>query len=582
MYRVDGRKISNLFLLYTSLKPALSLLSSKCMLIPSSLSRNINIVYRSTALMMGDNNISTKYTKVPSDRLVYTQPSKSSYPKRSSNWRNGLYDILDLVEESNQQGEDNPVVLFQNEKYVCIYDMYPKAKYHMLLMRRKNIEHIGQMNNIYTLNDLQPSNLHEMKEFHTLARNIATNLESSDQSIKIKLGYHALPSFEPLHLHLISSDLNSKCITKKKHVISFTSPLFFIDPTSVESHLESAFADSCLLSVRKERATSVLDDTPMVCTRCKRQAVSVPDWKRHNEVCDVIPMEKETDQKLNSLIGWKRQPLSDEEKRGTKRSKSTTVSTFDGVQTKYGKRLRKEEDKETHNARVRNTYLKIDMDESIFDRLHNMVNRVGREWTEENNTRHHQSKSKKQAKKQLTISPRSRHSVHMTYFFMGRVLNDMPSEDVQRWNTMVRSCVLVHNKIPRDYTLSFKSLILFPPNRNYLVVAEFEASSDLVGLYNQLCSLALAEKSGDNTHEYEFPLLRELTLKQQQYDSKWIPHVTLGNVQGGSREDVTRLGEWLGNKTYEDISSTNVLGLSLGGPMPQVDINWKFPFINSR
>jgi len=510
--------------------------------------------------MMGNNNnISTEFTKVPSNRLVYTQPSKSSYPKRSSNWRNGLYDILDLVEESNQQGEDNPITLFQNEKYVCIYDMYPKAKYHMLLMRRKNIEHIGQMNNIHTLNDLHPLHLDEMKEFHTLARNIATNLESYDQTT-MKLGYHAVPSFEPLHLHLISTDLNSKCITKKKHVISFTSPLFFVDPISVEMHLESAFADSCLLSVRKERATCVLDETPMACTRCKRQAVSVPDWKRHNEVCDVIPMEKETDQKLNSLLGWKRQPLSEEENRGTKRSLSTTVSTFDGVQTKYGKRLRKVEDKETNNARVRNTYLKIDMDESIFDQLHNMVNRVAREWTEENNTRHQQSKSKKQAKKQLTISPRSRHSLHMTYFFMGRVLNDMPSEEVQRWNSLVRSCVLEHNKsTPRLYSLRFKNLILFPPNRNYLVVAEFEASSDLVDLYDQFCSLALAEKSGDKTDDdvYEFPLLRDLTLKQQQYDSKWIPHVTLGNVQGGSGEDVARLGEWLSNKTYQEIS-TNV------------------------
>lgn len=561
------------------------------MLIPTLPRRNINIINlsnsplchqinRRAAMMMGDNdNISTEYTKVPSDRLVYTQPSKSSYPKRSSNWRNGLYDILDLVEESNQQGEDNPIVLFQNEKYVCIYDMYPKAKYHMLLMRRKNVQHSGQMNNIHTLNDLQPSHLDEMKEFHTLGRNIATNLESYDQSISMKLGYHAVPSFEPLHLHIISSDLNSKCITKKKHVISFTSPLFFVDHISIESHLESAFADSCLLSVRKERAASVLDDTPMVCTRCKRQAVSVPDWKRHNEVCGVIP-KKETDQKLNSLLGWKRQPLSEEENRGTKRSLSTTVSSFDGVQTKFGKRLRKVEDKQTHNSRVRNTYLKIDMDESIFDQLHNMVNKVGTEWLEENNTRHQQSKSRKQAKKQLIISPRSRHSLHMTYFFVGRVLNDMPSEDVQRWNEMVRNCVLEQNKsTPRFYSLRFKNLILFPPNRNYLVVAEFEASSDLVGLYGQLCNLALMEKSGDNTHEYEFPLLRELTLKQQQYDSKWIPHVTLGNVQGGSEDDVATLSEWLSNKTYEDIPSTNVLGLSLGGPVPlQVDINWRFPF----
>ena len=128
---------------------------------------------------------------------------------------------------------------------------YPKAKYHLLLMCRKDI---GRLSRIQTLNDLEPSNLPELQEFHTLARNIASALSSNnDPSITMKFGYHALPSFEPLHLHIISSDLDSTCITKRKHIVSFISPFFFVDPESVECHLESAFVDSLVLSVRKER-----------------------------------------------------------------------------------------------------------------------------------------------------------------------------------------------------------------------------------------------------------------------------------------------------------------------------------------
>ena len=128
---------------------------------------------------------------------------------------------------------------------------YPKAKYHLLLMCRKDI---GRLSRIQTLNDLEPSNLPEIREFHTLARNIASALSSNnDPSITMKLGYHALPSFEPLHLHIISSDLDSTCITKRKHIVSFISPFFFVDPESVECHLESAFVDPLALSVRKER-----------------------------------------------------------------------------------------------------------------------------------------------------------------------------------------------------------------------------------------------------------------------------------------------------------------------------------------
>eukprot|EP00571_Detonula_confervacea_P007837 CAMPEP_0172329420 /NCGR_PEP_ID=MMETSP1058-20130122/60872_1 /TAXON_ID=83371 /ORGANISM="Detonula confervacea, Strain CCMP 353" /LENGTH=222 /DNA_ID=CAMNT_0013046591 /DNA_START=557 /DNA_END=1222 /DNA_ORIENTATION=- len=222
----------------------------------------------------------------------------------------------------------------------------------------------------------------------------------------------------------------------------------------------------------------------------------------------------------------------------------------------------------------------------------------------------------------------------MTYFFAGKVLEDMPSEELQRWQTMVRKCVLEHsNRFSGDYSLRFKSLVTFPPGRNNMIVAVFEPSSALDDLYDELCELAVMEKESsrdkncddDTEKEYEFPLLKDLTRKQQKQrrqhrSPSWIAHVTLGNLAGGSKEDVNKLSEWLGNRydqgddtimsntdengvllessTLEvkpgassepnnDVpltikekrnvleSSIGALGLALGGPVPgHVDIDW--------
>ena len=297
---------------------------------------------------------------------------------------------------------------------------------------------------------------------------------------------------------------------------------------------------------------------------------------------------------------------------------------------------RKEDDTLISNARPRNSYLKIIMDDSVFDQLHRTVCQLRRLWEEENNTNdpNQQSISTKQSKRHVIIKPRSRNSLHMTYFFAGRVLEEMACEEVQRWQTMVKKCVMAHsNGSPGNYTLHFKSVIVFPPSRNNLIVAVFEASSALEDLHAKLCELAVMEKQNiadlnvgnynsmgngvsvktrNSEKEYEFPLLRELTLNQekqrkQHRSPSWVAHVTLGNLAGGSNEEVSRLSKWVagrahqskcaGKKSNDDNSpplsvtsakpenesqpletSIAVLGLALGGPVPgHTDIVWNFP-----
>lgn len=238
--------------------------------------------------------------------LSYAAPGKDSFPPQFSSWRNSLYDILSSIEANV---DDNEIILFRHSKFVCTYDKFPKAKHHLLLMCRDYSTNPSCLMNVTSLNDLTKEHLDELREFHNLAKRIVAVI-SVDESTSFKIGYHSIPSLHPLHLHIISSDLDSPCITTRKHIVSFSSK-FFVTADEVENHLESAFVDSLSVAVRAQRAQDVLDSTPLQCQYCARAALSVPDWKIHNQIC---PKAKTQNRKelpsghvqLNSLLGWTR------------------------------------------------------------------------------------------------------------------------------------------------------------------------------------------------------------------------------------------------------------------------------------
>ncbi len=285
-------------------------------------------------------------------------------------------------------------------------------------------------------------------------------------------------------------------------------------------------------------------------------------------------------------------------------SQEQNHNVFPGHNTKMGKRRLKREDKATNNARVRNSYLKLTLNESVFYSLHELACQTKRQWDCSDQRQDLKIISKKQSKRQLTIKPRTLSSLHMTYFFCGKVLEEMPCDELSLWNAMVRQRLSEHisdSSSVGEYTLRFKGLKLFPPNRNSLLVAMFESSPKLLGLYEELCNLAMTEKptyhdndDGDES-TYLFPLLADLTKSQDDKRNQnnnsspsWVAHVTLGNLAGGSRDDVKRLNSWLGDYNYQEcdmLQMTNeikVHGLALGGPVPShVDVDWEFVPVSS-
>lgn len=329
------------------------------------------------------------------------------------------------------------------------------------------------------------------------------------------------------------------------------------------------------------------------------------------------------------------------------------IFEFEGSRTKFGKRKKNDIDRRNNNARVRNSYLKLLLEDAVLDQLYHITCQMKHEWEEEVEGRQRKMdnalikdndgqvvvvvqptiiRSKKQTKRQLvTIQPRSRSSLHMTFFFLGKVLDRMTSTDVQRWQIMVKECCVAmdnssegddnnHHHHHQDYSLllKFKALTMFPPGKSNLLVATFDPSIALDTLYEKLWHLALSEKSPKTTstsdcydddtavlemkEEYEFPLLRDLMLQQQKKRKQcgsapsWVAHVTLASIVGGSKEERNSFGEWVNGMAGTSRDSVTIaekelaalqshsihaLGVALGGPIPDVRehiIDWNFPF----
>lgn len=63
-----------------------------------------------------------------------------------------------------------------------------------------------------------------MVELELLAQNV---IEITGNHLEnFKIGYHALPSMQQLHLHVISNDFDSPCLKTKKHWNSFCTDFF--------------------------------------------------------------------------------------------------------------------------------------------------------------------------------------------------------------------------------------------------------------------------------------------------------------------------------------------------------------------
>ena len=271
-------------------------------------------------------------------------------------------------------------------------------------------------------------------------------------------------------------------------------------------------------------------------------------------------------------------------------------------------------------GRARNSYLKILMDDESVDLMHDMAQRIRQvvrknfpdvpeyqvEDTNETVTSDklcdgnglkgtgYPPPKKRKPPRPLTFKPRSRNSLHMTFFFGGTTICEIPQEELEVWHDQVMARLKLASRPVGNnesgeteasrYTLQFRELCLFPPRRNTLVVAIFEGSQGLHRLHDDLRDIAKDSNSDG---------LKEVVNRSKD---RWTAHVTLGDLYGGGRGEVKQeslielaktLKDGAGLEVFQEKDAmmrpsdftAKVRGIAMGGPVPpQVELNWNHFF----
>ncbi|CAB3251739.1 unnamed protein product [Arctia plantaginis] len=178
--------------------------------------------------------------------------SSNTKAKKSKYWSLGLVDAM-----------KNPdSIVKKTEHCVIIKDKYPKAKIHYLVLPQDNIS------SIYMLNR---SHVKLIEEFGKLFKEIQDEVE-----VTLRAGFHAVPSMQRLHMHIISGDMVSPCLKTKVHWNSFTTDFFMLFE-DVQQQLKE---NGSIKKISPELHKSLLA-TELQCNQCLFKPKNMPQLKEH-------------------------------------------------------------------------------------------------------------------------------------------------------------------------------------------------------------------------------------------------------------------------------------------------------------
>ena len=186
-------------------------------------------------------------------------PKRQKYGQ--NDWSDGLVKFLD--------NPTDPAVVYLDDDCIAIRDAYPKAKVHFLVMPRDT--------KYRSIKDLKKDDLVLLQRMEAVANKLVhDNNEKGDPSLTFRYGFHAVPSMNHLHMHVISQDFDSPCLKNKKHWNSFTTTFF----VPVEEMIVALTKGDVDFSHRVNRLKDGLK-----CHRCAKVQQSIPILKQHIKTC---------------------------------------------------------------------------------------------------------------------------------------------------------------------------------------------------------------------------------------------------------------------------------------------------------
>ncbi|XP_046438058.1 aprataxin-like isoform X1 [Daphnia pulex] len=195
----------------------------------------------------------SKRTKVDVAKEVSSNKSTSG----KHFWKSGLTHAMN----------DSENIVESTDSLVIIKDKYQKANFHYLIMPKD-----VQLNSPQKLTNL---NLHLLKDMQQKAQVLINDLHPK---AKFKIGFHAKPSMDHLHLHVISTDFVSSCMKTKKHWNSFNTEHFLnlsdlITELEEKGNLDDYYPNDKDIELYLKK--------PLRCNQCPFEAKTMPSLKTH-------------------------------------------------------------------------------------------------------------------------------------------------------------------------------------------------------------------------------------------------------------------------------------------------------------
>ncbi|XP_067409418.1 aprataxin isoform X4 [Emydura macquarii macquarii] len=201
-----------------------------------------------------DGSSSCKPNTNSSSSSSSSRDNSSSHKEHLGHWSQGLKISM----------QDPNMQVYKDERVVVIKDKYPKARYHWLIL---------PWDSISSLKLVTKEHLQLLEHMHAVGEKLVQQCLDKD-SLKFRLGYHAIPSMSHIHLHVISQDFDSPCLKNKKHWNSFTTEYFLNSHDVIEMVKTKG-------KVLVKDGTPELLKLPLRCHVCKQHQSNMPQLKEH-------------------------------------------------------------------------------------------------------------------------------------------------------------------------------------------------------------------------------------------------------------------------------------------------------------
>ncbi|KAI0064664.1 hypothetical protein BV25DRAFT_1852604 [Artomyces pyxidatus] len=183
-----------------------------------------------------------------------------------------------------------PSLLFSHtDTTITIFDCYPKALFHFLVLPRPSPT--LSVFDLASLRTLLRGDKQRARDVLLLLRaegaRVRTSIEEEMRARygfawPVWTGFHAVPSLEHVHLHVISADLCAPALKNKKHYNSFHPKLGYflhLDTVLEWFDAEPSYYDS-MSQLKKSRYEPLVKED-LVCFHCARVMHNMPTLKAH-------------------------------------------------------------------------------------------------------------------------------------------------------------------------------------------------------------------------------------------------------------------------------------------------------------